>query len=444
LSAQSFGRNLHGFATLNACRIGVDGFGAGDLLDATFLSILCRQAVATRSGINANNGGAMRKSHSQRNETICLGTLFGSKPRRSPAFSPVIGVVNGEGIGPEVVGAALKVLSVLDTAGHSRLDIRMGGAIGREAEPEQGRLTQEGEAFCRDVFARGGVILTGPGEGRFVYDLRRRFDLFCKIVPLCPCDELAGETRLRQEFVEGVDIVLVRENTSGIYQGEWEIEQSPHDGRRAVHSFAYSEREVLRIIEPAARIAASRQGRLLVIVKDGGLPALSEIWRDCGTSVARAAGVECSFANIDLAAYLLIQHAQNLDVIVAPNLFGDVLGDLGAVLLGSRGLSFSGNFSGCGEAVYQTNHGGAVDLAGTDRANPLGQIFSLAMLLRESFGLVEEATLIEDAVLEVWREGWRTQDMAGPGHRLAGCQEMGDLVAESVTRLSAQPRRIAV
>lgn len=386
----------------------------------------------------------MRKSESRGNESIFLGTLFGDMPGRSLGSRFVIGVVNGEGIGPEVVGAALKVLSAIDTAGHSRFDIRMGGAIGREAEPEQGRLTEESEAFCRDVFSRGGVIFTGPGDGRFVYDLRRRFDLFCKIVPLRAIDELSAETRLRQEFVKGVDIVLVRENTSGIYQGKWEIESSARDGRRATHSFSYSEREVVRIIEPAARIAAGRRGRLLVIVKDGGLPALSEIWRDCGTSVARAAGVECSFANIDLAAYLLIQHAQNLDVIVAPNLFGDVLGDLGAVLLGSRGLSFSGNFSGCGEAVYQTNHGGAVDLAGTDRANPLGQIFSLAMLLRESLGLVEEATLIEDAVREVWREGWRTQDMAGPVHRLAGCQEMGDLVAESIMQLSAQPRRVAM
>lgn len=386
----------------------------------------------------------MRKFQPRRNESIRLGTLFGSKSGGSLASRPVIGIVNGEGIGPEVVGAALKVLSAIDTAAHSRFDIRMGGAIGREAEPEQGRLTGESEAFYRDIFSRGGVIFTGPGEGRFVYDLRRCFDLFCKIVPLRAYDELSGETRLRQEFVKGVDIVLVRENTSGIYQGTWEIEESAQEGRRAIHSFAYSEREVLRIIEPAARIAADRQGRLLVIVKDGGLPALSEIWRDCGASVARAAGVECSFANIDLAAYLLIQYAQKLDVMVAPNLFGDVLADLGAVLLGSRGLSFSGNFSSGGNAVYQTNHGAAVDLTGTNRANPVGQIFSLAMLLRESFGLAEEATLIEDAVLEVWREGWRTQDMAGPEHRLVGCRVMGDLVAERVVRLSAQPRRIAV
>jgi 3-isopropylmalate dehydrogenase len=355
----------------------------------------------------------------------------------------LIGVLNGEGIGREVVSAALDVLWAIETV-KCRFDVRIGGAIGREAEPEEGRLTKQSEAFCREIFYNRGVILTGPGEGRFVYDLRRRFDLFCKIVPLRVYDPLRRQTRLMPEFVEGVDIVLVRENISGIYQGSWHIERSDGEGRRARHSFAYSEREVLRIVEPAARIAACRRQKLLVIVKEGGLPAISEIWRDCARSVAHRIGVQCSFANIDLAAYLLIQQARDLDVIVAPNLFGDILADLGAVLLGSRGLSFSGNFSGSGDAVYQTNHGAAVDLAGTDRANPIGQIFSLAMLLAESFGLVEEATLIEESVLTVWRDGWRTQDIAGPEHRVIGCRQMGELVAETAARLSGGKRRIAV
>jgi len=384
----------------------------------------------------------MRKLQTRRSDSICMGTSFGNKIARVPGSSRLLGVLDGEGIGPEVMGAALNVLAALETTGRARFDVAKGGAIGKQADPEQGKLTEESEAFFQDVFSRGGVVLTGPGEGRFVYDLRRRFDLFCKIVPLRAYDE--AHTRLRQEFVKGVDIILIRDNSSGIYQGNWTIEDSAHEGRRAVHSFAYSERQVLRIVEPAARIAARRRGKLLVIVKDGGLPALSEIWRDCASSVTRMLGVECAFANIDLAAYWLIQHAQNLDVIVAPNLFGDILADLGAVLLGSRGVSFSGNFSPSGEAVYQTNHGAALDLIGTDRANPIGQIFSLAMLLRESFGLADEADLIESAVLDVWQSGWRTPDMAGPGHRVVGCREMADLVSEGVIRLSTQPHRIAM
>jgi 3-isopropylmalate dehydrogenase len=187
----------------------------------------------------------------------------------------------------------------------------------------------------------------------------------------------------------------------------------------------------------------------MVVLKDGGLPALSDLWRDCTREVADGLGIAYRFANIDLAAYLLVQHAPELDVVVASNLFGDVLADVGAVLLGSRGLSFSGNFAGDGAAVYQTNHGAAADLAGTDRANPVGQVYSLAMLLRESFGLDEAATLIEAAIVDVWRRGWRTADLAEPGGRVVGTREMVARIADAVQALGTtgvrppRPARIA-
>jgi 3-isopropylmalate dehydrogenase len=381
----------------------------------------------------------MSKSRSRNGVAVRWSTLVGDEPAGAPTPPFTLGVIPGEGIGPEVIGAALKVLSALKASDRGQFEIRAGGAVGRQAEPEQGTLTEDTAGFFDQIFARGGAILTGPAEGRFVYDLRRRFDLFCKIVPLRVCSELAAQNRLKPEFVRGVDVVLLRENSSGLYQGKWSIEDTD-EGRRATHSFAYSEAEVSRIVRVAARIAASRQGRLLVIVKDGGAPAISEIWRDCAVAATRALGVQCFFANIDLAAYLLIQNARDLDVIVAPNLFGDVLADLGAVLLGSRGLSFSGNFSSRGAAVYQTNHGAALDMAGTDQANPVGQILSLAMLLHESFGLVREAALIEEAVAQVWRAGWRTQDVAAPEHRVVGCREMGNLVAGALARLLTDER----
>ena len=358
-----------------------------------------------------------------------------------PSCSPyVLGVLEGEGVGPEVIGAALGVLAALD---GPKFDIRMGGAIGHKAEALDGKLTPDIASFCDDIFSAGGVILAGPGGGRFVYDLRRRFDLFCKIVPLLVSNELAEQNRLKERFLKDVDIVLLRENCSGLYQGEAAVEDHASEGRRVTHTFAYSEREVRRVVQPAAGIAASRRGKLTVVVKDGGLPAISDLWRDCATAAAQAVGIKCSFANIDLAAYQMIQEPRNLDVIVAPNLFGDVLADLGAVLIGGRGVSFSGNFAGDGTAVYQTNHGSAFDLAGQDRANPVGQIFSLAMLLRESFGLFEEAALIENAVASVWREGWRTVDLGGVGNRIVGCAQMGELVAASVAKLG-KVRRIAV
>jgi 3-isopropylmalate dehydrogenase len=169
-----------------------------------------------------------------------------------------------------------------------------------------------------------------------------------------------------------------------------------------------------------------------VVVKDGGVPAASNLWREVAADVAAQHGVSCDFINLDHAAYRLIQHGTEFDVLVTPNLCGDILADLGAVLLGSRGLSFSGNFSSDGKAVYQTNHGSAYDLVGTDRANPVGQFYSLAMMLRESFGLHQEAGWIEEAVADVWRQGWRTDDLEESGYRSVGTRELTELVVRSV------------
>jgi 3-isopropylmalate dehydrogenase len=174
---------------------------------------------------------------------------------------------------------------------------------------------------------------------------------------------------------------------------------------------------------------------MAVIVKPGGVPSVSRLWCDCATEAGRAAGVETSNIDVDYAAYRLVQHPQDFDVIVAPNMLGDILIDLGAVLVGSRGATFSGNFSPAGAAVYQTNHGAAKDLAGTGRANPGGQVLSLAMLLRESLGLPEAATLLEAALEDAWRRGFRTFDVMEPGATLVGTEEMGHRIAESVSRL---------
>ena len=139
--------------------------------------------------------------------------------------------------------------------------------------------------------------------------------------------------------------------------------------------------------------------------------------------------------DFDVMAYRLIQDPYAFDVIAAPNLIGDVLTDLGAALLGSRGLSFSGNYNEGGSAVYQTNHGSALELAGSDRANPFGQIFSLAMMLRESFGLQREAAAIESAVRSVWREGLCTEDLGCLGCRIVGTSEMADRVAHRAAEI---------
>jgi 3-isopropylmalate dehydrogenase len=353
--------------------------------------------------------------------------------RGAPAGALTVGVLPGEGIGPEVIAVALSVLSAVEASNGARFEVRTGGAIGFDAERRSGRpLTDEVAAFCEGVFETGGAILAGPGGGRFVYDLRRRFDLFCKISPVRPVEPLLEAGRLKARAVAGADVLVVRENAGGEYLGEWLETSDGREGRVCVHSYRYSERQVRRLLAVAAVLAAGRRRRLDVIVKDGGIPGVSGLWRDLGREAAAKANVEVRFVDIDLAAYRLIQDPLSFDVIAASNLFGDVLADVGAVLVASRGMSFSGNFSEEGAAVYQTNHGSALDIAGQGRANPIGQVASLAMMLRESFGLAREARWIEAGVADVLERGFRTFDIAEPGARVCGTAELGERIAAAV------------
>jgi 3-isopropylmalate dehydrogenase len=356
--------------------------------------------------------------------------------------TPLIGVLPGEGIGPEVVGAARDVLRELELAGGKAVEVETGGSIGVAAEQSTGdALPEEVAGFCRDVFARGGSILTGAGGGRYVYDLRSRLDLFLKLVPVSPRYGLVQASPLRPEAMRNVDFLLVRENLGGIYQGTSKLSLDPNGQQIVRHSFETSESNLQRFLGAAARLAGSRRGHLTVVFKQSGAPALADIWRRCGTEAAATAGVDCSFIDVDLMAYDLVRRPRDFDVIAASNLAGDVLGDLTAVLVGSRGLSFSGNLSPLGYAVYQTNHGAAYDIADRDIANPVGQILSLAMLLRESLNLNRESQAIEDAVRSVWAQGLRTADIAAPGEPSVGTQEMTARIAEAAAaQLGALPR----
>ena len=365
-----------------------------------------------------------------------LDTPFGDAPFGDAPF--VVGVLEGEGIGPEVIGIALQLLQILEKTRGLKFSLSFGGAIGVTAKTRDGQpLPDDIIAFCQNIFAQGGAILNGPGGDRYVYDLRVQFDLFCKLSPLRVSPELVNSGRMKPESVRDVDILLVRENVSGFYQGKWSENVTP-EGAVASQTCTYSEKEVRRIVQVAAHLAQTRRGHLSVVVKDGGVPTLSKLWRDCAVEIARETNIEYSILNVDYAAYKLIQHAHEFDVMVAPNLFGDVLGDLGSVLLGSRGLSFSGNFAANGAAVYQTNHGSAYDLVGKNEANPVGQISSLSMMLRESFGLHEEAQMLEDAVTQVWKKGWRTSDIAEAGCQIVGTREMGDLICQSLTEIASR------
>ncbi len=373
----------------------------------------------------------------QRRATRLASYLFATPDRQSSsttASRPLIGVLEGTGIGPQVVDAALLVLQSVEQVLDLKFEVRFGGLIGEAAIKEHGQwLPEDTATFCADIFQHRGAILNGPGGGRYVYDLRRRFDLFCKFVPVRPDPALAHAGKIAPQFLQNVDLLIIRDNTGGVYQGQWG-DRATENGRMAEHSFCYGEREVQRLVEVAVRAAAHRRGNLHVILKDGGVPTISALWRDIGQAAAKRHGLEAQFMNVDLAAYELIQNPARFDVLVAPNLFGDIIADICGVLVSSRGVTFSGNFDPQGHGVYQTNHGCAHDLAGADVANPGGQILSLAMLLRESFGLETAAARIETSLATVWRAGWRTADIAEPGCRILGTKAMAEKVAEHILR----------
>ena len=352
---------------------------------------------------------------------------------REPAAAPLLGVLPGEGVGPEVIDASLAVLRALEGAGAPRVEVVVGGAIGRTAEELHGTpLPQDVLDFCRNVFGRGGAILNGPGGGRYVYDLRRELDLFLKVSPIQVRNGLPEASPLKREAVEGVDVLVVRENLGGVYQGIPEEGTTADGGRLARHAFSYTEAEARRFLHAAARLASG--GELTVVTKEAGVPGVSRLWRECAGEAADAHGVGLSVVDVDLMAYQLVRHPRRFGVVAAPNLFGDILGDLAAVLLGSRSLSYGASFSETGHGVFQTNHGAAYDIAGSDHANPVGQILSLAALLRESLGLPREAAAMEEGIRQVWRDGWRSRDLAVTGDRIVGCRRLGELVASAAAQ----------
>ena len=349
-----------------------------------------------------------------------------------PDLQPfVVGILKGEGSGPELIGAACTVLNAVAESCGLDFCIKSGGEIGcLSAECTGEYLSGDVAEFCRAVFADGGAVMAGATGGRFVYDMRRRFDLYYKLNPLRSYQELGDVCRIKLP-AKPLDILVVRENLQDIYQGN-SAEGDSEDGREIFHTFVHKEKQVRAVLEVATAAARRRRKLLAVIGKSSGLPAIHSLWRTCALELGEASGVEVSLLDIDYAAYKLLQEPETFDVIAAPNCFGDILSDLGGVLAGSRGLTFGASYAADGAAVYQTNHGAAHDRAGTDTANPVGQIFSLAMMLRETFGLRSAAHLIEDSVRAIWRARWRTADLAEPGCKIAGTRQFAELLARQI------------
>lgn len=342
----------------------------------------------------------------------------------------------GDGSGPEVVNAARRVLAEIERHGSHSFEIR-------EAPLGEPGLSPAMSGFFDEIFSEGGAVLCGAKGGRFVYELRAQFDLYCKLVPIRPHPALRDVGVLRPEATDSVDVLIIRENTAGLYLGEYGFDVRAGQ-RRAFHNFEYREAQVARIVQVAIGAARRRRGHLCVVTKPGGVPSISALWAEQAGLGANGSGVELRFLEVDTAAYQLLADARAFDVVVAPNMFGDVLADGAALLLGSRGMSCSANLGDGGRGAYQTGHGAAYDLAGTDRANPLGQIQALGLLLRESFGLEQLALQLQAAIEDTLAAGWRTPDIAAAGSRVVGTQQLAEHVAAALgARLAPARQRLA-
>jgi 3-isopropylmalate dehydrogenase len=355
------------------------------------------------------------------------------------AGAATIGVLHGEGIGPEVVQGALAVLEAVGDACTLKYELHVGAPVQRTAD-DTGALGGATEEFFAVMLEARAPIICGAVGGRFVYEVRARFDLYCKLVPVSPSAVLADASILRPERVHGVDVLIVRDNVGGLYQGAFGRRD---DGRTAFQEAVYGADQVDRLLAVAVRAAAARRGRLAVITKPGGIPSVSALWRERADAVPNPSGVTIEEVEVDNACFQLVADPFRFDVVAAPNMLGDVVADTAALVLGSRGMALSANFGETGRAVYQTGHGAAYDLAGTNQANPVAQIQSLAMLLRESLRRPDAAAVVQLAVDNVLGRGLRTPDIAGPASTVVGTRELADAIALEVAQLGTGSMGVA-
>jgi 3-isopropylmalate dehydrogenase len=265
--------------------------------------------------------------------------------------------------------------------------------------------------------------------------LRAGLDLFANLRPATILPQLVDASSLKREVVEGVDIMVVRELTGGVYFGQPKgIFETETGEKRGVNTMAYTESEIDRIARVAFETARKRQRKLCSVDKANVLD-VSQLWRDRVTAIAADyPDVELSHLYVDNAAMQLVRQPKQFDTIVTGNLFGDILSDAAAMLTGSIGMLPSASIGASGPGVYEPVHGSAPDIAGRDLANPLAQVLSAAMMLRYGLNQPEAASKIEKAVLQVLDEGYRTGDIMSEGMTAVGCKAMGEALLKALDR----------
>ena len=357
-------------------------------------------------------------------------------------MSKTILILPGDGIGPEIVAEAVKVLDCLkDDFG---LDIALtDGLVGGAAYDAKGHpLPEETLALARDcdavlLGAVGGPkwepldISVRPEKG--LLGLRAELGLFANLRPAILYPQLAGASTLKPEVVSGLDILIVRELTGGIYFGRPRgVETLDSGERRGINTLVYTESEIERICRVAFDMAMKRGKRVCSVDKANVLEC-TELWREVATRVgAEYPDVQLSHMYVDNAAMQLVRAPKQFDVMVTTNMFGDILSDCAAMLTGSIGMLPSASLDADGKGMYEPIHGSAPDIAGKGVANPLATILSVAMMLRYSLDAAEHAERIEQAVSKVLDQGLRTADIASEGTETVGTARMGDAIVGAI------------
>lgn len=348
-----------------------------------------------------------------------------------------IALVPGDGIGPEVIEETVKVLNKIGEKYNHNFQFSTVLAGGAAIDAVGNCLPQDTIDVCKnsDAVLLGAVggwkWDTLPGDQRpemAILGLRKQLGLFANLRPALLFEELAEACPLKSEIIEGgLDIVVVRELTGGIYFGEKGYKDTDL-GKAAYDVELYAEEEIRRIAVVAFDMAMKRNKKLTSVDKANVLES-SRLWRSVVNEVAKDyPDVELNHMYVDNAAMQMVRNPKQFDVIVTNNIFGDILSDEASMITGSIGMLPSASLAKGNFGLYEPVHGSAPDIAGKNKANPMAAILSAAMMLRYSFGLLKEANDVEKAIKSVLFQGYRTADIMSPGCELIGTKEAGDKI----------------
>ena len=352
-------------------------------------------------------------------------------------------VIPGDGIGGEIVPHAVRVLQALGVPFAFEYADMGGLAIDKHGTPLPPATLEAARAA--DAVLLGAVggpkwdhLPTDKRPEKGLLGLRSGLDLFANLRPALLFAPLAEASSLKAELVAGLDILIVRELTGGLYFGEPRGITMGNGGRRGVNTYVYDEREITRIARVAFDLAAKRRGKLTSVDKANVLE-VTQLWREVVTEVhADYPRIALEHLLVDNAAMQLVRAPKQFDVVLTGNMFGDILSDVAAMLTGSLGMLPSASVNGAGQGLYEPVHGTAPDIAGKNVANPLATILSAAMMLRYSLNEPDAAERVENAVAEVLDVGFRTPDILPSGAagalRAVGTDEMADAVIAALDR----------